>query len=444
MSAKILVADDSLTIQKVVGITLAESGYELDQCKSESELYEKVKNNHYDLILLDFNLSESKSGYELSKDILKASPDVSILVMLGTFDTVDDSQLEEVGVKDKIVKPFESVKFIQKCTELIENSEYEESDDFRVDAGKDQEEEPVEEVESTDADEDDLDEKTEEILLHSDEYRSDDDVENESALEEGAEYFKQEADEELIEASEGWVVDSPSRDDESLLDNSGGLWEEEEGEPQLASSDSKLESEIESWGMDVPGIIGGTDLKQSLHFPPVIEEGTSLQVEELQDIASEAEAEEEEVQIPDRDDLDYPSVDEPARGPKSKLISMDELSVSDDDEEEDDEELDVTDPLIQRRAPIQDDIAHEIENEISPDEFWAVDEKGSGNTDLTISEYIDGAGANPDISDMSESRTDLSDMNPNQINNPLKLILMTKFWKLKSTKMKLLLQSKSL
>lgn len=120
MTSRVLVADDSLTIQKVIGITLANSGYELVECLNEAELFRKIQSNHFDLILLDFNLSDSRSGYELAKQINQAMPGAAIIVMLGTFDTIDESQFEACGIADKIVKPFESTKFIKKCRDLLE------------------------------------------------------------------------------------------------------------------------------------------------------------------------------------------------------------------------------------------------------------------------------------------------------------------------------------
>ncbi|MBC7429653.1 MAG: response regulator [Bacteriovorax sp.] len=120
MTSRILVADDSLTIQKVIGITLANSGYELVECVNEEELFRKIQSNHFDLILLDFNLSDSRSGYELSKQINNVMPGAAIIVMLGTFDTIDEGQFSSCGISDKIVKPFESSKFIKKCRDLLE------------------------------------------------------------------------------------------------------------------------------------------------------------------------------------------------------------------------------------------------------------------------------------------------------------------------------------
>ena len=120
MASRVLVADDSLTIQKVIGITLANSGYELVECVNEEELFRKIQSNHFDLILLDFNLSDSRSGYELSKQINNVMPGAAIIVMLGTFDSIDEAQFSSCGISDKIVKPFESSKFIKKCRDLLE------------------------------------------------------------------------------------------------------------------------------------------------------------------------------------------------------------------------------------------------------------------------------------------------------------------------------------
>lgn len=121
MSSKILIADDSLTIQKVIGITLANSGYQLVECVKEEDLLKKINSEKFDLILLDFNLSDSRNGYDLSTEIRKVLPDAGLIIMLGTFDTVDESRFSDCGIHDKIVKPFESSKFIKKVRDVLES-----------------------------------------------------------------------------------------------------------------------------------------------------------------------------------------------------------------------------------------------------------------------------------------------------------------------------------
>ena len=108
MTSKIIVADDSTTIQKVVRITLASEPVEIIECLVDENLMEISKSNDFDLLLLDFNLSESKSGYQLARELREAGVNAPIMAMLGTFDSIDESELASCGIDDRIIKPFES------------------------------------------------------------------------------------------------------------------------------------------------------------------------------------------------------------------------------------------------------------------------------------------------------------------------------------------------
>lgn len=120
MNHKVLLADDSLTIQKVIKITLANQPYDITDCPSEDELFHQLAIVQPKLVFLDFNLSEKYTGYELTTKIKSALPTAKVLLLLGTFDTVDDAAMEKCGASDKIVKPFDSNKFIAICKQLIE------------------------------------------------------------------------------------------------------------------------------------------------------------------------------------------------------------------------------------------------------------------------------------------------------------------------------------
>lgn len=118
MSYKVLVADDSQTIQKVINITLAKQPYNLIECLSEEALFSELEKTTPELVCLDFNLSDKFSGPELAERIKAKSPSTQILFLLGTFDTVDDATMEKCGAAEKIVKPFDSNKFISLCKRL--------------------------------------------------------------------------------------------------------------------------------------------------------------------------------------------------------------------------------------------------------------------------------------------------------------------------------------
>ncbi len=273
MTSRVLVADDSLTIQKVINITLANSGYEIVECLNETELLKKIQSNHFDLILLDFNLSDSRSGYELSKQINQVMPNAAIMVMLGTFDTVDESQFEVCGIADKIVKPFESTKFIKKCRDLLEG--------VRREPIAIKKEVPAEE--------------------HK---KKDDDIDL-------------------------WKVDAPkiqAKTSEEKIET------EVESIASPAHTLDPLSSEIEGWGFTP-----SDSLEDRFHkvFPPVIEEAS------------------EEVHIMDR------------------LQSSSQFLQEEAEEAEAEEE---TNPSITLPEDLNRDLLAEIEDEISPEAFWAVDE----------------------------------------------------------------------
>ncbi|MFZ4712704.1 MAG: response regulator [Bacteriovoracaceae bacterium] len=123
MTHKVLLADDSLTIQKVIKITLANEPYSLLDCRTENDLMTILERESPHLVLLDFSLSESRSGYELCKLIRSKNVNTAVLMMYGTFDTVDENALKNCGAKGKIIKPFDSGKFINLCKSLVEELE---------------------------------------------------------------------------------------------------------------------------------------------------------------------------------------------------------------------------------------------------------------------------------------------------------------------------------
>lgn len=326
MSAKVLVADDSLTIQKVIAITLSSTGYELIGCHNEEELFDQLNQTDFDLVLLDFNLSDESSGYDLAKEIKLKKSSVPILAMLGTFDSVDEDQLRESGVTDKIVKPFESDSFISKCQELLESE--------------------------------------------SDEY-------------EAAEEFVSDS---LDDDGDEWVVDEP----QSTKDRSGNFEKTAEFNLSNVTDDgdeeeslNPLHSELEGWGIEIPGVIGKGG--ENIESPPIIQEPMN---QENVVLSSESEEEsifpdDEDSQYPDSDDLDFPDSEIESTKKRTSFVSLDDLA---DDEEEIDSSF-VSEDLEKSIS-----LENQIEDDVNPDDFWAVDEASNTGTTHTA-----GAIADPEI-----------------------------------------------
>ncbi len=121
MSHKLLLADDSITIRKVVEIIFAKKDFALTVVDNGIAALEKAREIHPDVILADV-LMPGKTGYEVSAEIRRdpALKHVPVLLLTGAFEPFDENEAKACGADDFIAKPFESQQLIEKVKSLIE------------------------------------------------------------------------------------------------------------------------------------------------------------------------------------------------------------------------------------------------------------------------------------------------------------------------------------
>ncbi|HEU5249814.1 MAG TPA: response regulator [Thermoanaerobaculia bacterium] len=133
MEKKILVADDSLTIQKVLELTFADSDYRLT-CVSNGRLaLERVHAEPPDVILADVVMPE-KNGYEVCEEI-KKNPEtarIPVILLAGTFEPFDRDRARRLGCDAIVSKPFDSRELYRKVESLVAGRSEESSDADRV------------------------------------------------------------------------------------------------------------------------------------------------------------------------------------------------------------------------------------------------------------------------------------------------------------------------
>ncbi len=120
MGERILLADDSFTIQKVVFLALADEPFEIRTVSTGDAVMDTIREFRPDLILIDINLS-GKSGYELC-EMIKSSPlysHIPIILLRGTFEPYDSERLKGLKFEDIITKPFDSAMFSSKVKEIL-------------------------------------------------------------------------------------------------------------------------------------------------------------------------------------------------------------------------------------------------------------------------------------------------------------------------------------
>lgn len=121
MKKKLLLADDSITIQKVVGIIFATEDYELLTVSDGDKAYDLALTHKPDLVIADI-VMPGKDGFELCRAI-KSHPDLgttSVLLLPGAFETFDEARAVDVCADGWLTKPFESQALIDKVNALLE------------------------------------------------------------------------------------------------------------------------------------------------------------------------------------------------------------------------------------------------------------------------------------------------------------------------------------
>ncbi|HYC89143.1 MAG TPA: response regulator [Thermoanaerobaculia bacterium] len=120
MPKRILLADDSITIQKVVELTFSDGDYEVTAVNNGARAILKLADMKPDIILSDIIMPE-KNGYEVC-EYVKSHPEyrnIPVVLLTGTFEPFDPDRAEKAGCDAVVTKPFESQSLIHKVEELI-------------------------------------------------------------------------------------------------------------------------------------------------------------------------------------------------------------------------------------------------------------------------------------------------------------------------------------
>lgn len=115
MTKQILLADDSVTIQKVIELTFMDQDYEVVSVSHGDEAVTKVGEGVGDLVIADVHMPGA-NGYEVARRAKERDPNVPVLLLVGTFEPFEESEYEGSGADAYLKKPFDS----QELLELVE------------------------------------------------------------------------------------------------------------------------------------------------------------------------------------------------------------------------------------------------------------------------------------------------------------------------------------
>ena len=120
MPHKLLLADDSVTIQRVIELTFADEDVDVVAVGDGQQAILRAQADPPDIVLADVGMPE-RDGYEVAS-FIKGTPalaHIPVLLLTGAFEPIDEARARAAGCDGVLVKPFEPQLVISRVKDLI-------------------------------------------------------------------------------------------------------------------------------------------------------------------------------------------------------------------------------------------------------------------------------------------------------------------------------------
>ena len=115
----ILIIEDEKKIRRFLQLELEHEGYSVATAEDGEDGLNKVKNNHYDIVLLDLMLPKL-SGEEVCKKVRKFS-EIPIIILTAKDQTLNKVELLDMGADDYLTKPFAIEELLARIRVALRN-----------------------------------------------------------------------------------------------------------------------------------------------------------------------------------------------------------------------------------------------------------------------------------------------------------------------------------
>ena len=106
MPVRILVADDSTTMRKIVLRSLGAAGVSsIVEAEDGDEALKMFKADEFDLVLTDWRMP-GQTGIEVARAIRRSDKHVPIILMSTELEPYPAAEAATAGVSDRLIKPF--------------------------------------------------------------------------------------------------------------------------------------------------------------------------------------------------------------------------------------------------------------------------------------------------------------------------------------------------
>jgi len=121
MSRSILLADDSVTIQKIVELAFVQNGYEVHAVGGGDEAIAQLEKSEPTVVITDVHMPGA-SGYDVCKASKERYSGVPVVLLIGAFESFDPADVESCGADASLKKPFDSKDLVTMVDELVDRA----------------------------------------------------------------------------------------------------------------------------------------------------------------------------------------------------------------------------------------------------------------------------------------------------------------------------------
>jgi CheY-like chemotaxis protein len=124
---KLLLADDSLAVQKVIDLTFTDEGMQVTTVSDGQDAMEQLEQVAPDVVLADVFMP-GVGGYELCVFIKQNERfrKVPVMLLVGSFEPFDEAEARRAGADDVVTKPFQSIReLVKRVGSLVSRREEE-------------------------------------------------------------------------------------------------------------------------------------------------------------------------------------------------------------------------------------------------------------------------------------------------------------------------------
>ncbi len=122
MGYKILLADDSVTVQKIITLTFSDEGVDVLTVNNGDEAINRLQYMRPALVMADVSIP-GRNGYEIC-EFIKSHPELQatpVILLVPAFEPFDEEKARSVGADHFLTKPFQSIRtLISTVKSLIE------------------------------------------------------------------------------------------------------------------------------------------------------------------------------------------------------------------------------------------------------------------------------------------------------------------------------------